>query len=74
MRGIEWLKSQCNRYPNGYCSTVKCLKDGGYVRGDKDFDRNRATCEPHEILLELENLKDEIKLLESDIYNLEDSI
>ena len=29
MRGIEWLKSQCNRYKNGHCSTLKCLNAEG---------------------------------------------
>ena len=73
MRGIEWLKSQCNRYKNGQCTTLKCLQDGGYIRGDNLANHDIATCEPHEILIELEELKDEIKSLERDIYNLDDS-
>ena len=52
----EWLKAQCNRYVNGQCSTLTCLKRGGYVRGTPP-NYDTATCEPHEILTELAALR-----------------
>lgn len=52
----EWLKSQCNRYVNGFCSTRACMVRGGYKPGIT-VDYECATCEPHEILIELQNLR-----------------
>lgn len=53
---------QCNRYANGFCSTLNCMKRGGYVRGEsRPGDREMATCEAHELyceLLELRQIRD----------------
>ncbi len=54
-RNDEWLKQKCNRYVNGKCSTLACLQRGGYISGGPDY--RHATCEPHEILQELESLR-----------------
>ena len=54
---INWLESQCNRYANGYCSTLACLLRGGYKRGSGRVDFAKATCEAHECLMEIEALK-----------------
>lgn len=64
MNNDEFLKSQCNRYVNGYCSTRKCLVRGGWKVG---MNQDVATCESHEILVELESLRDENKCLSSDL-------
>ena len=42
----EYNERQCNRYVNGFCSTHRCMKRGGFVAGG---DMNVATCEEHEI-------------------------
>jgi hypothetical protein len=51
----EWLKTQCNRYANGQCSTAACLIRGGYSGGRPDYDV--ATCEAHELWMELSMLR-----------------
>lgn len=56
MTNEEWLRDQCNRYLNGQCATLSCLRRGGYDRDVEvkpDFDR--ATCHPHEVLKALES-------------------
>ena len=57
----EWLKGQCNRYVNGQCNTLKCLTRGNGGKRPKASDYNLASCEAHEVLLELEELRDECK-------------
>lgn len=57
----NWLKQQCNRYVNGKCSTVRCLFRGGVQHTDKPINYDNATCEPHEILVELELLRNRKK-------------
>jgi hypothetical protein len=59
MTNEEWLKDQCNRYTNGQCSTLSCLRRGGYKRGQVPVDYQLATCHAHEIVRKLE-LLDEI--------------
>ena len=54
-RLVSELKAECNRYTNGQCSTLACLKRGGYQRGDKP-DYETATCERHEQVMALETL------------------
>jgi hypothetical protein len=50
----NWLKGQCNRYANGQCMTRRCLiRGGGYKDGDPTAKLEKASCEPHEILLAL---------------------
>lgn len=58
----EWLKDQCNRYRNGQCSTLSCLKRGGYTRGTKP-NYEKATCHPYETIVELEQLREIAKEL-----------
>lgn len=55
----KWLKSQCNRYVNGVCQTLGCLRRGGYHDGPLHYDC--ATCEPHELLTELQHLRSEVQ-------------
>lgn len=52
----KWLKGQCNRYVNGHCSTARCLYRAGHNDG-KPANLDDATCEPHQILVELEALR-----------------
>ena len=63
---IEWLKDQCNRYVNGQCSTLSCLRRGGYKVGGYSYDI--ATCNPHEIILKLTKLN---KLMKTQSLNKE---
>lgn len=56
MTNDEWLKAQCNRYVNGYCNTLACLNRGGPKDGPTK--QRLATCEPHEILQELADLRE----------------
>lgn len=53
----DWLKKQCNRYANGECQTVACLKRGKGMDGTVHLNYENATCEAHEILKELEVLR-----------------
>ncbi len=56
---LQWLKNQCNRYKNGTCMTLKCMKRGGYVRGsDMKVDYEIATCNAFEIVKRLEQTID----------------
>lgn len=62
MNNDDFLKQQCNRYTNGICTTLHCMLRGGYVRGPHKPEEvqacyDKATCEPHEILCELEKLR-----------------
>lgn len=52
----EWLKTQCNRYTNGICSTAGCLRRGGYS-GEVPVNYELATCHAHETIKELESLR-----------------
>lgn len=54
MNNDEFLKSQCNLYVNGRCDTHRCLKRGGYP------SKVNPTCEYHEILLELQELRERV--------------
>lgn len=50
----DWLKEQCSRLMYGQCSTLSCLRRGGYKpSGDRTADYvsriNLATCEAYEI-------------------------
>lgn len=66
MSNDDFLKSFCNRYVNGQCQTLACLKRGGYRAGMKP-DYNLATCGYHEVLLELRILREENKCLGKDL-------
>lgn len=44
---VEWLTEQCSRLKNGRCSTLGCLRRGGYVGPPASYDI--ATCEAYEI-------------------------
>jgi hypothetical protein len=60
----EWLKPQCSRLLYGQCSTLRCLKRGGYVRpGPVDY--NIATCEPYEIEAEIAKAADVRQFIEA---------
>lgn len=48
----HWEKS-CNRYVNGYCSTLRCLRRGGYEINSGPCDHAIATCEEHETAIAL---------------------
>ena len=61
----EWLKNQCNRYVNGMCQTLYCLKRGGYPNV-----KDNPSCEPHEILCELQSLRKEVKEQEKIVDSL----
>ena len=61
----EFLKSKCNRYTNGFCHTLACLKRGGYKGGS--FKDDIATCEYHEVVQELEDLRDELRCVNIDL-------
>lgn len=66
--GIKWLKEQCNRYANGQCHTITCLRRGGHLRGEP-VDYNVATCEAHELiesLADLPALLDEVERLQKE--------
>jgi hypothetical protein len=52
---VSELKAACNRYANGSCQTLVCLKRGGYHRGEKPVYET-ATCERHEQVKALETL------------------
>mgnify|MGYP001581697962 CR=1 FL=1 len=77
MNNDEWLKLQCNKYINGVCSTLSCVLRG-YKLKIKDrnniplpIDFSKSTCESHEILLELQELRDKnFKLMNNKINNL----
>jgi hypothetical protein len=45
----KFLTEQCNRLKNGQCTTLSCLKRGGYPEKGKTVDV--ATCEAYEIYL-----------------------
>lgn len=61
------LSKQCNRYINGICTTMNCVK-----RGNPSFslplDFNKSTCEIHEAILEIKDLEEEVKDLNSRIH------
>lgn len=67
---VSELKSQCNRYANGFCATLACLKRGGYKRGDT-VDYSVATCERHEQVKALEALLANAKLRDAGESGLE---
>lgn len=52
----NWIRAQCNRYENGQCQTRSCLMRGGWAQG-KPVDYETATCDAHETLVELEQLR-----------------
>src|SRR5687767_11846150 len=55
MNTTEYLKSQCNRYANSECTTLSCMKRGGFVPG-VPATPEIATCEYHESITALELL------------------
>ena len=68
-RATELLKSECNRYVNGQCSTRRCVVRG-MKRTGMTFpltDYAVATCEHHEAVREIERARDLINtLIEND--------
>lgn len=66
----EWLKLQCNKYVNGVCASLLCLKRG--LGNDRKkwklpIDYSKSACESHEILLELQELRHENEMLKNDL-------
>lgn len=54
----EWLEHQCDRLTYGKCTTLSCLKRGGYDKSKSygnsaDAVYELATCIPREIYTEL---------------------
>jgi hypothetical protein len=45
---VNELKADCNRYTNGQCQTVACLKRGGYKKGGPQPNYEIATCDRYE--------------------------
>jgi hypothetical protein len=62
MKSLDLLSKQCNKYTNGQCGTLACLQRGGYNRKNPKLpiDLNMATCEYHEAILEILDLKRKI--------------
>lgn len=58
----EWLKPQCARLMYGRCTTLYCLKRGGYT--GEPADAGIATCEPYELFTLLPRVSDQKKLAE----------
>lgn len=60
---FEYLKRECARLTNGYCSTLNCLKRGGYQGVPVNVENWKtpyeiATCEPYEAFQALKDQKD----------------
>lgn len=53
---IERLKSECNKYVNGKCYTIACMKRGKYYKRGGPCNPDCATCESHEQIIVLESL------------------
>lgn len=45
----DWLKPQCQRLRYRRCTTLYCLRRGGYIGKGGPTDYSIATCEPYEI-------------------------
>lgn len=45
----DWLKLQCQRLRYGRCTTLYCLRRGGYTGKGGPTDYSIATCEPYEV-------------------------
>lgn len=58
-------EADCNRYHNGACMTVRCMRRGGYVSGTALVDYSIATCESHETAIILRSLASECAALAS---------
>lgn len=58
-----WLRSQCNRYINGQCTTLACMIRGAWTPGNT---QDVATCEPHETILRLTQQASELSALRVD--------
>ncbi len=70
MNTIEWLKDQCIRYqnPNGVCSTLACMKRGGYKGGTpSDYI---ATCPAHATIQALERIKEAHTVIADELAEL----
>lgn len=58
------LSKKCNRYVNGICTTVNCVKRGN-PNYSLPLDFKKSTCEIHEAILE-------VRALEEDAWNYND--
>lgn len=64
------LSKECNRYVNGFCATLSCLKRGGFDTKnlpppipsliEKSYKElvDKSTCEIHEAILEVRTLEE----------------
>jgi len=66
LRLVRELKGECNRYANGQCQTLACLKRGGYTKGDP-VDYSIASCERHEQIDALERLPEGSEVITGDM-------
>lgn len=71
---VEWAKSQCNRYVNGQCSTLGCMKRGGYKRGEPVADYDMATCEAHETVKALTRAHPDLGKVDSLVAAIEGNL
>lgn len=56
---LKSLKSECNRFVNGQCTTLACMKRGGYTSGiPGTYDQ--ATCAEREAVLAIQHLESEL--------------
>lgn len=64
---IANLKKQCNLHVNGACTTLACLMQGGYKRGQVPVDCSIATCDQNEQIKALESIPSIAELV--NLYN-----
>ena len=65
MDAVDLLKSECNRYVNGQCTTRRCVVRG-MDRAKMTFpltDYTVATCEHHEAVQEIHRLRALVRCL-----------
>lgn len=59
---VEHHRAQCNRYVNGTCANVACIKRGGW-KGELPVNYDVATCEAHETATNLEHLQAQVSAM-----------
>jgi hypothetical protein len=72
----KWLKTECNRLANGQCTTLACLKRGGYQLGTAPVDVSIATCEAFEMSNAIDSLRADLayRPAETDVKQLAEKI